>query len=108
VPDQQHRLLTAGYGTYTTTGNVGSSDYATAASTPDGTLAIAYLPDRRTVTVDLTRLRPTVTGRWFDPTNGSSTPIPAAALAKAGPVELAPPGANAAGDNDWVLVLSAR
>ncbi len=48
VPDQQHRILTAGYGTYTTTGNVGSSDYATAASTPDGTLAIAYLPDRRT------------------------------------------------------------
>ena len=44
VPDQSHRVVTAGYGTFATTGNVGSSDYVTTAATRDGTLAISYLP----------------------------------------------------------------
>src|SRR5205823_8911994 len=44
VPDQSHTLLTAGYGTYTSGGNVSDSDYATAAKTPDGALAVVYTP----------------------------------------------------------------
>ena len=47
VPDQNHTVVTSGYGTF------GRTDYVTAASTPDGKLAIAYLPSGRTVTVDL-------------------------------------------------------
>ena len=47
VPDQNHTLVTSGYGSF------GQDDYVTAASTPDGKLAIAYLPSGGTVTVDL-------------------------------------------------------
>jgi hypothetical protein len=108
VPDQAHKFVTGGFGTYATTGNVGASDYTTAAATPDGTLAIAYLPDSRTVTLNLSRLRPNVVGQWFDPTKGTYTPIPASALAGSPAVRLTPPGDNAGGDGDWVLVLSAR
>ena len=42
VPDQQHKLLTAGFGTFATTGSVNDNDFVTAARTPDGKLAIAY------------------------------------------------------------------
>ena len=40
VPDQKHVVVTSGYGAF------GSWDYATAAATPNGTLAIAYTADR--------------------------------------------------------------
>ena len=43
-PDRRNR-----YGTF------GKDDYATAARTPDGTLAMAYVPTARSVTVDLPR-----------------------------------------------------
>ena len=56
VPDQKHTLLTSGYGTSTSDGNVQSSDYVTAARTPDGKLAMAYLPTVRTVTIDTSKL----------------------------------------------------
>ena len=38
VPDQNHTLVTSGYGTF------GDDDYVTAARTPDGKLAMAYVP----------------------------------------------------------------
>ena len=108
VPDRSHAFVVAGYGTFTDQGNVGSNDYVTAAVTSDGTLGMAYLPTRATITVDLSRLRRSVTGSWFDPTSGTFTPIPQAALDQGGRVQLTPPGANHAGDDDWVVVLSAH
>ena len=44
VPDSSHRLVVSGYGTYSSSGDVNHNDYVAAARTPDGRLAIAYLP----------------------------------------------------------------
>ncbi len=43
VPDQMHKVVTAGYGTPTSQGNVNSSNYVTTASTQDGWLVISYI-----------------------------------------------------------------
>jgi hypothetical protein len=106
VPDQAHRIVTGGYGRFSATGNVGSSDYVTTAATPDGTLAVSYVPAGGTVTVNMARFSRRVRARWFDPTNGtfkaSRTSLP-----NRGEIRLTAPGKNAAGDDDWVLVLTA-
>jgi len=108
VPDQAHRIVTAGYGTYTETGNVGSSDYVTTAGTPDRTVAMSYLPNGGTVTVDMARFPRPVRARWFDPANGTYAKDSHAPFPNTGTVHLTPPARNADGDPDWVLVLSAR
>jgi hypothetical protein len=109
VPDQTHCTLTAGYGTMITdkgyVGGVDSNDYATAARTGDGSLVLAYLPTRRTVTIDMTRLSGPVTARWFDPSNGTYTAIAGSMLANRGSRDFTPPAANHDGNGDWVLVL---
>jgi hypothetical protein len=106
VPDQKHTLLTSGFGTFSSTGDVDSSDYATAARTPDGKLAIAYLPTVRTFTIDLSKLAANAVARWYDPTAG--TFAPAAPVSRNGSVEtFRPPDKNSAGDSDWLLVLTA-
>jgi hypothetical protein len=102
VPDQDHHVVTAGYGTF------GDRDYVTAASTPDGKLAMAYVPTARVVTVDLGALSGPVTARWYDPTNGRFTRVgDGTPRANDGTVQLLSPGTNADGDDDWVLVLDA-
>jgi len=62
-------LVTAGYGTFSTSGNVSDSDYLTAARTPDGALVMAYMPTRRTITVDMIQLSGPVTARCYNPAN---------------------------------------
>ena len=99
VPDQDHTVVTSGYGSF------GGDDYVTAARTPDGKLAMAYVPSARTIKVDLGKLSGPVTARWYDPTNGTFTAIGGGPLANNGSVSLATPGANADGADDWVLVL---
>lgn len=108
VPDQDHTLVTAGYGTFSSTGNVGSSDYVTTASTPDGTLALSYLPAGGTVTVDMGRFAGVVRARWYDPTKGTYSAVPGAPFPTSGTVALAAPGKNGDGDSDWVLVLTSQ
>jgi len=108
VPDQAHKIVTAGYGTFTSSGNVGSSNYVTTAATPDGTLAISYLPTGGTIVVDMARLAGRVQARWFDPANGTYSPVSSSPFTNPGKVRLTTPGANADGDPDWVLVLTAR
>ena len=102
VPDQGHVLVTAGIGTF------GDVDYVTAAQTPDGTLAMAYVPTSRTLTVDLSRLSGQVTARWYDPAVGTFSPVPGSPFANAGSYNFTTPGNNAGGDQDWVLVLEVR
>ena len=99
VPDFDHTLVTAGYGNY------GQTDYATAGVTDDGSLAIAYLPTVRTVTVDLTKMSSMVYAYWYDPTDGMYTIIEGSPFPNTGSHEFEPPSNNADGDGDWVLVL---
>jgi hypothetical protein len=107
VPDQEHSVVTAGYGT------MGQTDYVTAARTRDGTRAVAYVPStgtgERTFTVNLSRLNGTVTARWYNPTNGrfsdvAGSPFPAGS----GSRNFTTPGDNGTGANDWVLLLEGR
>lgn len=107
VPDQNHTVVTAGYGTFATSGSLGSNDYLTAARTPDGNLVVAYMPTFRAIVVDMSELSGPVTAKWFDPTSNAYTPISSTALPNSGLLEFTPPGTNNAGDGDWVLVLKA-
>ena len=108
VPDQDHSLVTAGFGTVGTLKTRPSrSDFCTASKTPDGSYVVAYLPTAREITVDMASLRGPASGRWFDPTDGTYTAVPGGSFANKGTRRFAPPGVNHDGDSDWVLVLEA-
>jgi hypothetical protein len=79
---------------------------ASGAVSGDGKLGMVYLPSNAmTVTIDMTKLGATVTARWYDPSNAAFMPV-AGPLAKTSQT-FTPPGKNASGDGDWVLVLEA-
>ena len=106
VPDQDHKILTTGFGTF---GNVDTrvseSDYATAAKTSDGSAIIVYVPTVRTITIDMTCLGGAAKAQWFDPSDGSYRDISGGPFNNTGSKEFTPPGKNHAGDGDWVLLL---
>lgn len=93
VPDFDKRLITSGYGTW------GTKDYVSCARTTDGNTIIAYLPSKREVKVDMSK----ITGSharcwWYDPSNGKSKEIgtyPTTGLRKFTPDS----------ETDWVLVI---
>jgi len=93
VPDQTHQVLTAGYM------NIGSVDYASAALTSDNHTFIVYLPSRRKITVNLSRLSG-VSSRawWFNPRNGNAQLI--GEFTNNTSVDYTPPSSG-----DWVLVV---
>lgn len=107
VPDTAHQLVVSGYGSDSYHGSVNENDYVTAAATPDGKLAIAYLPARRPVEVDLSKLSGPVRAQWYDPAAGTYAPAGGSPFANAGTRSFTPPGPNHDGDGDWVLVLTA-
>jgi hypothetical protein len=90
---------TTGYG-YTAT-----NTYATAASTPDGSLVAVYMPTARTVTVDMSKLSGPAVARWYDPASGDYLSAAPSPLPSKGEKTFTPPGENSAGDSDWVLVI---
>ena len=93
VPDNDHVLVTAGVGEYW------GNDYLAAGVTPDGSLAMAYMPSARTVTVDLSKLaKGQCTAWWFNPRTG--TAAAGGSFATQGAKEFTPPA-----EGDWVLVL---
>jgi chitodextrinase len=104
VPDGTHTTVTAGWGTF------GDWDYVTAARTPNGKLALAYLPNGGTITVDMSQLSGPVTARWYDPASGAFTAIAGSPFPNSGSRDFTTPGNNSdgAGNPDWVLVLEAN
>jgi hypothetical protein len=106
VPDQDHEVLTAGYGTF---GNVDTrvskSDYATAAKTADGSTVVVYVPTVRAITVNMNSLRGASKAKWFDPTDGTYQDVAGGPITNKGSKQFTPPGQNHAGDGDWVLLL---
>lgn len=101
VPEAAEELVTKGRG------KVGDDNFINAARAADGTLAIVYVPQARAFSVDLSRLSGPVKAHWFDPTNGSLTPVQAEVLPNKGLREFVPREKNAAGDGDWVLLLES-
>ena len=108
VPDQKHRIVTAGYGTFSDSGPVAASNYVTTAATPDRKLAISYLPVGGAVMVNLTRFAGSVRARWYDPTNGTYITSKGSPFRNTRKIRFATPGTNSEGAADWVLVLTAR
>jgi hypothetical protein len=104
VPDQDSSLVTKGRGTF------GDFNFVTAARTPDGKLAMAYVPDKRTIAIDRSKLSGPVVARWYDPARGKFRDIAGSPLPNQGSRDFATPGENAdgAGNEDWVLVLEAQ
>ena len=99
VPDTKHELVTGGYGQWK------QANYVTAALADDGTLAVAYLPAGGTIQVALSRLHGPVEAFWFDPASGQDKTIEGTPFENKGSRDFISPGANSAGDSDWVLFL---
>jgi len=99
VPDWNHAAVTSGYGTY------GNNDYVTAGKTADGSLLVAYTPNSRTLTVNMSTLAGTTQAYWIDPSTTTSTSI--GSFANSGSRTFTTPTANAAGDKDFVLLLTS-
>jgi uncharacterized protein DUF4038 len=79
---------------------VPENDYATAARTPDGRLAVVDLPTGRTISVAPEAMAAGARAPWVDPVSGARRAVPMTA-------SFTTPGANAGGDGDWLLVLRA-
>jgi hypothetical protein len=93
VPDQKHEVVTGGLGEFR------GLDYLAAGRTRDGSTVIAYMPTRRAITVDLSKVSGNrARGWWFDPRTGKATP--AGDFPTKSTRELTPPE-----EGDWVLVL---
>ncbi|MGP8185210.1 MAG: DUF4038 domain-containing protein [Terracidiphilus sp.] len=119
IPDQQHAVVTAGFGTFgrgeilfnsgalTTQMPLGvsQSDYATAARTVDGSYVVIYLPTARPVTLNMSRLKGPATAKWFDPTNGTYHAVPGGRFPNTGTRQFTPAAKNHAGNSDWVLLI---
>jgi hypothetical protein len=97
VPDQSGAVFSG----------VGSPEDYVGASSPDGSLALAYKPSTGTgsqsFTVNLGTFSGSFTASWFDPTSGTSTTI--GTFTNSGTHTFASPATNAAGQNDFVLLL---
>jgi hypothetical protein len=103
VPDTENRLVTAGRGDQLTTDDpmdVLDNDFVTASKTPDGRVAVIYMPTQRTISIDRAVLLPGTRAAWIDPTSGARQPVPMSAT-------FTTPGTNAGGDTDWLLLLTS-
>lgn len=91
-PDWEEDVVTSGRGSGTR--------YAAAARARDGSLILAYLPDRRTVTVDMSRITvgDTAGVSWIDPRTGDTTVV--GDFATGGSRDFTPPA-----EGDWLLVV---
>jgi hypothetical protein len=106
VPDTNHVFLTAGYGTYASSGFMTNNNYVTAAITPNGTVGMAYLPAGNVVTINLAAMSASpVTAQWFDPADGAYQTVNGSPFSNTGTHTFTPPGNNSSGYSDWVLLL---
>lgn len=107
VPDQNHQVVTAGYGTYSpNNNNLTAANYATTAWNPNGSVAVVYDVAGNTLTVNLAKFSASVYAEWYDPSNGMFTTVSGSPFANSGSSQFAPPGQNHDGNTDWVLVLA--
>lgn len=98
-PDLDGRFLTTG---------AGSGRRAAAAVARDGSYAVVYSPSLRFLSCDLSQLQgQAVSARWYDPTNGTLSPVPGSPFEPRGARVFTPPGPNAGGFEDWVLLLKS-
>ena len=79
-----------------------TNSWVAASKTPDGRLAVLYLPNHTTVTIDQALLTPGYQAYWIDPVTGVK------ALTTSGSTyNSTAKGSNSQGDPDWVLAFQA-
>lgn len=107
VPDLTNALVTGGRGTRAAySASNWSSDapdtYVAASLVPDGSLALLYLPQATTITIDQSKLAAGYIAKWIDPVNGATS------VATVGSTyNSTAKGINSVGDPDWALALLA-
>eukprot|EP01132_Coremiostelium_polycephalum_P012496 gene12496-15273_t len=76
----------------------------------DGTLAVIYLSDRRSVALNMASLSPSAQqAHWFDPSSGKFSEAVPKNTDKAGITEFqVPQERNSAGFSDWLLMVTNR
>ena len=108
VPDENHALLVTGSGPACEFhSSVSKCVYAVAAKTPDGSVAVIYLPTPRTITVNLAALSHPARASWFDPTSGTYKASGSKPFSNLGTRNFTSPSKNHKGEGDWVLLLKA-
>ena len=107
-PDWAHTFFVSGRGSFNSTIYPGGEDYATGAFMQDSSLAVLYIPSYRTIGVNMSRPKKTITVKWFDPSSGNYANVGGTFTNKGVSYFQPPAFNNAKGFDDWVLVLSAK
>ncbi|MEP7372215.1 MAG: DUF4038 domain-containing protein [Chitinophagaceae bacterium] len=95
----------------TNAGNIDTSAaYVSAAAAKDGSLLVAYIPPAHegSIEIDLSVLKGKIIARWFDPTTAKYTPAKGILMNNKAVQSFTPPGKNSKGENDWVLLITAK
>ena len=93
IPDFENRIITAGYGKW------GTKDHVSVALTSDANTLIAYLPSRRSIMVDMSKINGSEARCWwYNPSDGMATEI--GIYSTSGEATFTP-----GSDGDWVLVI---
>jgi hypothetical protein len=111
IPDTSNQLVTGGRGTRVTSfangGGHGqyepafTNNYVAASKTPDGSLALIYMPLATTITIDQTKMLAGYGAKWMDPASGVLT-----AATVGSTYNSTAQGSNSVGAPDWALVLA--
>jgi hypothetical protein len=100
-PDVDNTFLVTGQGT--------GHGRAVAALAGDRSTAVVYIPDDRTIRLNLSRLAGRhLRARWFDPSNGAIFDVAGSPLQIDGIQRFRPSVKNAEGAGDWVLLLDVE
>jgi len=107
-PDWQHMVFVSGRGHFNDGTSPGGEDYATAAISHDGNLGLLYLPESKSVGVNLERFAGPVNISWLDPFNGKRVSS-ATKVANRGYGKWSPPKTlNSQGFEDWVMIIEVQ
>ncbi len=106
--DWPQTLFVNGRGNFNATILPGGDDYAAGAISKDSSVAVLYMPTYRSISVNMKRFRSDVTISWFDPSDGTYTPVHGN-FKNSGMAYLKPPAFyNKKGFDDWVVVIRTK
>lgn len=115
MPDLSSALVTGGRGTrcppepsgggFTGYEPAFTNSWVAASVTADKSLAVMYLPNPTTITIDQTQIAAGYSATWVDPVNCTTYPATVGSTYNSGAADGTKPVSNSQGDPDWVLVL---
>lgn len=97
-PDYTSTVVTGGRGDL----DMSPTTWAAAAKASDSSFIMAYTPDQRQLTVDMTELSGTADAEWFNPQTGATTSI-GTGFSNTGTQSWTPPSSG-----DWILIVKVQ